>query len=44
MSKKVPRDQKSMTDMGTIGGTGCIALEMVDSGKTIFKPISMTKN
>ena len=32
MNKKISRDQKSMNDIGTIGGIGCIGLGMVDSG------------
>jgi hypothetical protein len=42
-NKKMSRDQKSMIEIGTIGGTGCIGLEMVDFGKAICEPISTTK-
>ena len=43
-NKNISRDQNSMTDIGTIGGTGCIGLEMVDFGQKIFEPISTTEN
>ena len=38
------RDQKSMNDTGTMLESGYTGLGMVDSRKTIFEPICMTKN